>query len=145
MITVRLFTKEKMKSFLRKAYPAGNAEKSFSGTDAADIISFFEDVQSDEWQVIDFRGKTEEIADYLSLLSSRFFTTYFLVLSLPVNGNVEMATIIHQKVEVGNLCKTSNPMFSMKLDENMNDEKIAFQLIAPKYSYTEMWEQQNGR
>ena len=143
MISIELYSKRALFVFLEQEYPVGDAAKSFSGTAANEIISFFADEDCDKWQVIDYAGKPEQITEYMSLFSTKFFSKYFLALTLPKNGNIEAATMIHQKVEVSNLCKTSDPMFSMCLDENLREGEVKFRLVSPKYSYTDVWEQQN--
>jgi len=143
MISIELYSKRRLFTFLEQEYSAENAKKSFSGVGANEIISFFAEEDCDRWQVIDFEGAPEGITEYMALFSTRFFAKYFLALTLPKNGNIEAATAVHQKVEVSNLCKTSDPMFSMCLDEQMREGTVKFRLISPKYSYTEVWEQQN--
>lgn len=143
MISITLHTKRTLFSFLEKAYPVGDTSKSFSGTSASEIISFFSGTDCDTWQVIDYEGTAEDITEHMSLLSTRFFSRYFLALTLPQNGNIESATKVHNKVEVSNLCKITDPMFSMCLDDTLADDKVIFRLVAPRYTYTDVWEQRN--
>ena len=145
MITIKLYNKRELFFFLEKAYPVSSAEKSFSGTGANEILSFFADEDCDKWQVIDYKGAAEDITEYMSLFTTKFFSKYFLALTLPKNGNIEAATKVHQKIEVSNLCKTSDPMFSMCLDETMRDDTVSFRLISPQYSYTDVWERQQNK
>lgn len=144
MIAIDLYSKRGLFVFLEKEYTAENTKKSFSGVGAEEIIAFFRDMDCDKWMVLDFEGKPEDISEYMALLTNKFFTRYFLALTLPENGNIEDATAIHQKVEVCNLCKFSDPMFSMCLDKTVHDGEVKFRLISPKYSYTEVWEQKNA-
>lgn len=143
MISIKLYSKRTLFAFLETEYSAENATKSFSGISSNEIISFFADEECDDWQVIDYEGTTEDIIEYMSMFSTRFFSKYFLALTLPKNGNIEAATAVHRKVEVSNLCKMSDPMFSMCLDEKMENGTVKFRLVSPKYSYTEVWEKQN--
>jgi len=138
MIKAELVSGARVRSFIRQNYTNEyGANMIEAGAD--DILEFFSGEDKNEWFIIEYRGKIDSIAEYLSLLTYKVFIKCFVDISISENGSMLDVSEIVNTITAANAYKDGATEIRVGFDAALSDKEVSFILISPRYSYKDMW------
>lgn len=137
MLNVHIFSREELFEYISNIYPQDD-EKSLLPT-VSELKKLFYDIDKPEWLLLEYAGEVTKIERLMSTLSINVLLKYMLHLTLPADGTLEDAFSLKCKITESNLYDSPDYIFVLTRSDELSPGEVMFSIIAPRYSYFDMW------